>query len=140
MAVPNAWSAGDYSSTSSSESALLKAAKKDITSENFQAAYDRLSKGIASDPENADLHNLLGFSARKIGLYDISERHYTKALSIDPKHKQALEYMGELYLTLGQVDKAKDLRDRLDKICWLGCSELDDLEKAIKDWTSKNQS
>ena len=83
---------------------------------------------------------MLGFSARKIGRYDQSEQHYTKALSINPKHKQALEYMGELYLTLNKIDDAEALRERLDKICWLGCIELDDLEKAIADWKAKNQS
>ena len=139
MPVQSAWSAGDYSSTTS-DSALMIAAKKDIKNKNYQSAYDRLMAGIGAEPGNADLHNMLGFSARKIGRYDQSEQHYTKALSINPKHKQALEYMGELYLTLNQIDDAEALRERLDKICWLGCSELDDLEKAIADWKAKNQS
>ena len=140
MSLQPAWSAGDYSSTATSDSALMIAAKKDIKNKNYQSAYDRLMAGIGAEAGNADLHNLLGFSARKIGRYEQSEQHYTKALSINPKHKQALEYMGELYLTLNQIDDAEALRERLDKICWLGCSELDDLEKAIADWKAKNQS
>ena len=141
MVTPHeAKAAGDYSSSSSSESALLKAAKSSIKSQNYQDAYDQLTAGIGGDPKNADLHNLLGFSARKIGLYAESEQHYTKALSIDPKHKQALEYMGELYLTLGQIDDAEKLRARLDDVCWLGCDELDDLDQAIQDWKAKNPS
>ena len=136
---PDAMAAGDYSSTPA-ESALMKAAKKDIKNNNYQSAFDRLMAGIGAEANNADFHNLLGFSARKTGRYELSEKHYTKALSLNPKHKQAMEYMGELYLTLGQIDQAEALRERLDKVCWLGCSELDDLDKAIQAWKSKNQS
>ena len=129
---------GKYSYESTSESMLLIRAKKDIRNKNYQAAYDRISAGIASDPDNADLHNLLGFSARKLMRYEASEQHYTKALDLDPKHKGALEYMGELYLTLNKIEEAEKLRERLSDVCWLGCQELKILDKAISDWKKSN--
>ena len=134
-AVPVAWSAGagdnDYSQ---SESPLVTAANKLIRKDEYQKAYDRIQAGLSGDAKNADLHNLLGFTARKLGEYAQSKAHYTKALELDPKHKGALSYMGELYLALDMPEETQKLRARLDKICWLGCDALDDLDAAIKKW------
>ena len=46
-----------------------------------------------------------GFASRKLGDYAASEVAYDKALAIDPKHKGALEYKGELFLTLGNLGR-----------------------------------
>jgi hypothetical protein len=35
--------------------------------------------------------------------------YYERALEINPKHIQALEYQGELYLQLGEIDGAKKI-------------------------------
>jgi hypothetical protein len=64
--------------------------------------------------------------------------HYTKALDINPKHKGALEYMGELYLTLEQPEQAKALLARLTKICTFGCEEKRELQEAIARYESEN--
>ncbi len=80
----------------------------------------------------------MGFSARKLGRYDDSMMYYTKALDINPKHKGALEYMGELYLTLEQPEKAKALLARLEKICTFGCEEKRELQEAIAKWEAEN--
>jgi tetratricopeptide (TPR) repeat protein len=44
---------------------------------------------------------ILGFSFRKMGNLDKAAFYYEKALTISPKHKGALEYQGEMFLTLG---------------------------------------
>ena len=128
----------DYSQTPSTASAVIKKVNKSLSKGDYANAYAMLTKEVKSSPKNADIHNLLGFSARKMGNYDASEGHYTRALELNPKHKGALEYMGELYLTLNQLDKAEALQVRLDDVCWLGCDELDQLNAAIADWKSKN--
>jgi len=43
-----------------------------------------------------------------------------------------LEYQGELYLQLGEIDKAKQNLERIKQICWLVCKEKKMLEKAIE--------
>ena len=126
-----------YSETPSASKELTKA-KKAINAKDFAKAYSLLTKAVKSSPKDADIHNLLGYSARKMGQYDQSEEHYTRALDLDPKHKGALEYMGELYLTLNQLDKAEALQARLDDVCWLGCDELDELNAAIADYKANN--
>lgn len=73
----------------------------------------------------------MGFSLRRTGDFKQSLVHYRKALDLDPNHKSALEYLGELYVETKQIDKAKEIVARLKKLCPKGCEELEDLGKAI---------
>ena len=88
---------------------------------------------LASDPGNADLHNLYAYSIRKGANPDMALvfRHYDEALRIDPKHRGAQEYIGEAYLMVGNLAKAKEHLAALDKLCFFGCEEYDELKKAI---------
>jgi hypothetical protein len=47
-------------------------------------------------------------------------------------HKGALEYQGELFVELGQLDKAKENLAKLNHLCWFGCEEASDLKEAIE--------
>ena len=49
---------------------------------------------IETDPENADVYNLLGYSHRKLEMNDKAFVYYEKALSLDPRRKGAHEYIG----------------------------------------------
>ena len=73
----------------------------------------------------------MGFSLRKSGDYQQAYTFYRKALEFDPDHKGALEYLGELYVEIGQVEKAKENLAQLKRLCPGGCEELADLEHAI---------
>ena len=122
---------GDYSSTASKSAAYNKAVAL-IKAENYLDAITKLKKAKQSAKDDADIQNLLGFSYRKLGNLDEAATHYNKALDLDPKHKGALEYQGELFLMLGDKAAAEDNLEKLDKICWLGCDELDELRAAIE--------
>ena len=98
-----AWSATAQAagSTSSSKSssgdrAAKRYAKavKEIKKGDFDDAIDLLRKVVKKQPDNADAHNLLGFSYRKLGKFDPARKHYARALKLDPAHKGALEYLG----------------------------------------------
>ena len=82
--------------------------------------------------KEADKYNLLGFTARKSGDLNAAAEYYKKALEINPKHIQALEYQGELYLQLGEMEKAKKNLEKIKTICWFICKEKKMLEEAIK--------
>ena len=75
---------------------------------------------------------MLGFSYRKVKNFDSAERNYRRALRLDPKHKAALEYMGELYLETDRRAKAEELLATLEKLCPQGCEELDDLRPSYR--------
>ena len=89
-------------------------------------------KAVETDPENADVYNLLGYSHRNLEKNDKAFVYYEKALSLDPRHKVTHEYIGELYLKLKQPEKAKEHLAKLDSICFFGCEEFDELKEAIQ--------
>lgn len=86
------------------------------------------------DTGNADWNNLMGYSLRKGPKPDLdgAERHYNEALRLNPAHRGALEYSGELYLMKGDLATAQKRLAALDKACRLGCEEYTDLKKAIE--------
>lgn len=86
-----------------------------------------------NDTGSADWNNLMGYSHRKAKVpdYAAAEGYYNAALRIDPKHRGALEYSGELYLMMGDLPKAEERLAALDKACTFGCGELRDLRAAV---------
>ncbi|HEX7250021.1 MAG TPA: tetratricopeptide repeat protein [Burkholderiales bacterium] len=110
--------------------------------QDWPAAQAVLKEALAKSPQNPDYHNLYAYTVRKGPNPDMSLvfQHYNQALAIDPKHKQAHEYLGEAYLMVGNVAKAKEHLAQLDKICFLPCSEYSDLKKAIADYEKKTAS
>ena len=101
--------------------------------QDWKVAAAAMQEGVQKSPDNADYHNLLAYSIRKGPNPDMSLvfKHYNEALRIDPKHRGAHEYLGEAYLMVGNVVKAKEHLAQLDKLCFFGCSEHSDLKKAI---------
>ena len=74
---------------------------------------------VERDGKNADAYNWLAYATRKNGDPAASIPIYEKALAIDPKHRGAHEYIGEAYLMLGDVAKAKRHLAALDSLCCL---------------------
>ena len=116
----------------------MRMAASYIEDGSFTKAISQLNKEVERRPDDADAWNLLGFSLRKSGNYQDAEKAYTKALNIDPKHTRAMEYMGELYLTLDMPDKTKALLDRLNDLCSFNCKDRDMLKKALAAYEAKN--
>jgi hypothetical protein len=50
---------------------------------------------------------------------------------LQPKHLDANEYLGELYVELGQLDKAHERLAVLEAACGKSCEQTRDLEVAI---------
>lgn len=109
------------------ESSDLVLIKQQIENDRASEAETSLRQLLANDPKNPDILNLLGYASRKLGRWQASRDFYTDALTIEPGHKGALEYMGELELETGDVAAAKKLLQRLREQCPDGCEELDDL-------------
>jgi tetratricopeptide (TPR) repeat protein len=103
---------------------------------DWAAAQSLLKDAVAASPQNAGYHNLYAYSIRKGANPDMNMvfKHYNEALRIDPKHKGAHEYIGEAYLMVGNVAKAKEHLAQLDKLCFFSCAEYTDLKKAIAEF------
>ena len=123
----------DYAATAAKPAAYNKALAL-IKDKNYDQAIVKLKQAEVSAKKDADIQNLLGFAHRKSGELDEAANYYKSASALDPKHKGALEYQGELFLMLGDKVSAEKNLQKLDKICWLGCSELDDLRTAIRNY------
>ena len=106
---------------------------------DWPAAVSLMKDAVTKNPQNADYHNLYAYSMRKGAGADMNLvfKHYGEALRIDPRHRGAHEYIGEAYLMVGNVGKAKEHLGQLDKICFFGCSEFTELKSAISDFETK---
>lgn len=108
----------------------LTSVRAKIAAKDYQAALTEL-RGLAEDNQQADVYNLLGYTLRMTGDYETSLTYYTRALELQPDHKAAHEYLGELYLQTGKPDKANEQLASLKQLCPAGCEELEDLQEAI---------
>ncbi len=128
--------AGDPGSSSGMETPkdpVLEKVAAATSRQDWAGAQSLLKDALSKDPGNAHYHNLYAYSIRKGPNPDMSLvfKHYNEALRIDPKHRGAHEYLGEAYLMVGNVAKAKEQLGALDRLCFFGCSEFTDLKKAI---------
>lgn len=113
---------------------VLEQARERIEAGEYRAALDQLEALEAEQSDDADVYNLLGYSHRKLEQYERAERYYQRALSIDPEHRGANEYLGELYLQTGRPELARERLQVLDDACFFGCEEYDELEAAIREY------
>lgn len=112
------------------------AAVRAIKGGQYAPAIPLLEGVVARDGANADAYNWLAYAIRRNGDPARSIPVYEKALGIDPKHRGAHEYIGEAYLALGDLGRAKEHLARLDKLCFFPCSEYRDLKKAVEAYES----
>jgi cytochrome c-type biogenesis protein CcmH/NrfG len=122
---------------SSTDAPDLTSVRAKIKAKDYAAALAEL-RDIAEDSQQADVYNLLGFTLRKTGDFKTSLTYYTKALELQPDHKAAREYLGELYVETGDAAKAKEQLDALTRLCPAGCEEREDLQKAIDAKSASN--
>jgi tetratricopeptide (TPR) repeat protein len=118
---------------------VLEQVGKATASQDWPTAQALLKDAIARNPGNADYHNLYAYSVRKGANPDMNLvfKHYNEALRLDPRHRGAHEYLGEAYLMVGNLPKAKEHLSALDKLCFFPCSEFNELKKAVAEYEAK---
>ncbi len=134
-------------STSSDDSNSGMSASEQVT-KLYEKAYDlvyykkfdksiklleKISKRKDLGDKKADIYNLLGFSYRKHSEPNLDKAFeaYKIALEVNPEHLGAHEYLGELYITLGNMDKANEMLLSLEKIAGTNSMEYTKLKNAI---------
>ena len=132
----------------STESTDTNASASDQVNKLYDKAYDlvyaekfdkslKLLKKIAKRDDlgemKADVYNLLGFSYRKNDNPDLDKafESYKIALEANPEHAGAHEYLGELYLKMGDKYMAEEMLAKLETITGTGSDEYKKLKKAI---------
>ncbi len=102
-----------------------------INEARYEAAIARLYAAQSAIGPHPDILNYLGFANRKLARLDAAKDYYHQALALDPDHRGANEYLGELHLEVGDIEAAKKRLARLDSICAFGCAEREDLARLI---------
>ena len=130
VAAP-AFAAGTTDAGTAAAPSAYEDAKATVDSGNYTAALPMLAALTQSDPQNANAWNLLGFSHRKLGHLDDAAEAYAVALKINPEHRGALEYQGEMYVETGNLEAARANLAKLKRLCG-DCEEHEDLAKALR--------
>ena len=112
-------------------------AEKAVDAGDYRGALAHLKRALEKNPNNADVHNLLGYSHRKLGNTEKAFEHYGTALELDPEHRGANEYLGELYVETGQLEKAEERLQVRDEACFFGCEEYDELKAVIEAYKAR---
>ena len=94
----------------------LTSVRTKIKAKDYAGALAELRE-LADDVQHADVYNLMGYTLRKTGDFKTSLTYYTKAIEMQPEHKAAREYLGELYVETGNMEKAKEQLAVLAKLC-----------------------
>ena len=118
-------------------SALYERAIKYLDKQDYAKANKALKAYTKSEPDDADGWNLYAYANRKMNKFEKAEMYYEKALNIDPDHKGALEYQGELYMQTNRPDLAQENLVKLVRLCPDSCYELQKLEEYISSTAKK---
>lgn len=139
LALPVAATAAQDPDSERSADPVLQQAREATLREEYAAAAAILRDALTKAADNAEYHNLYAYALRKGPNPDMALvfRHYREALRLDPRHRGAHEYIGEAYLGVGDLAKAKEHLARLDRLCFFGCREYDELKQAIAEHEAK---
>jgi tetratricopeptide (TPR) repeat protein len=98
---------------------------------DYNAAFAAF-KALDAD-DTPDVANYLGYTARKLGDYQLSKYWYERALAADPKHVRTWQYYGMWQVEQGNMLKAHDFLEKIEAICGnRTCKEYQDLKGGIE--------
>ncbi len=129
-----AWKLEDQASSADG----AKAEKKAMKAQNaYGKAIERYRTAVELAPDFYQAWSSLGYALRKTGQYEDSLAAYDRALAIDPRYAEAIEYRGEAYLGLDRVEEAKAAYMLLFQIDRERAAEL---MTAMKRWLEARRS
>lgn len=94
----------------------LGSGKAKNAQKKFKNALERADEATRLDAKYHEAWNLVGFAARKLGDYDRALKAYDRCLSLKPDYVPAREYLGEAYVELGNMTKAREQMVWLDHL------------------------
>ena len=97
---------------------------------DYADAIDQL-KALGHD-DQPNVANLIGYSYRKLGDYQLSQVWYQRALKADPNHVLTWQYYGLWQLEQGNREQALYHLSRIAEICGTDCEHYKSLAAAIE--------
>jgi Tfp pilus assembly protein PilF len=99
-----------------------------INERRWDEALASLEKAETAIGPHPDILTYKGYVWRKKGDWAQAESFYQQALAMDPNHRGATEYYGELKVLKGDVAGARAMLATLDRVCTFGCAEAVELK------------
>jgi tetratricopeptide (TPR) repeat protein len=96
---------------------------------DYAAAIPQL-KALGHD-DRADVANLIGYSYRKLGDYQLASQWYERALKADPNHVRTWQYYGLWQIEQGNREQAMYHLGKIEKLCGKDCPEYQSLAQAL---------
>ncbi len=84
--------------------------------------------------KNARVLTYIGFATRKLGDVNEAMGYYKQALQKDPQNNVARAYLGEAYLSHGDLSAASEQLRRIQTSCGTACEPFRELEGRIKEY------
>jgi tetratricopeptide (TPR) repeat protein len=107
-----------------------RAAYATIYERNDYAAAITQLKALEQD-DRADVANLIGYSYRKLGNYQLSSLWYERALKADPSHVRTWQYYGLWQVEQGNRQQAQYHLAKLEQLAGKDSTEYRSLAQAI---------
>ena len=97
--------------------------------QRFPEAAADFRRAVDQRADFPEAWNELGFALRHLSRYSDAVQAYDQALRLRPNFPEALEYLGEAYVKMGQMERAREILDRLRL---LDAGHAKELEEAIQ--------
>jgi Tfp pilus assembly protein PilF len=98
-----------------------------INERRWDEALVSLDKAATAIGPHPDILTYEGYVWRKKGDWAKAEGFYRQALAMNPNHRGATEYYGELKVLEGDTASARLMLAKLDTACTYGCAEAEEL-------------
>lgn len=107
-----------------------RAAYATIYENNDYAAAIPQLKALGQD-DRADVANLIGYSYRKLGNYELASAWYERALKADPNHVRTWQYYGLWQVEQGNREQAKYHLAKIETLAGRDSVEYQSLATAL---------
>jgi tetratricopeptide (TPR) repeat protein len=100
------------------------------------AKAERYDEALATldllrNPNTPEALNYRGYATRKLGRLDEGIGYYLKSVALAPRYAQVREYLGEAYVTKGDMGAAQAQLRTIKGICGTNCEQYKHLAEAI---------
>jgi tetratricopeptide (TPR) repeat protein len=92
---------------------LLVLGREHYAKREFEKAEQLLRMVLEEEDRYADVHDMLGVIAHSRGNFLVAERHFERALEINPSYTEAALNLAVTYNDRGKYEKARDVYSRI---------------------------
>jgi tetratricopeptide (TPR) repeat protein len=92
---------------------LLILGREHYAKREFEKAEELLREVLATEDRFADVHDMLGVIAHSRGNFVVAERHFERALAINPRYTEAALNLAVTYNDRGKYKEAREIYKRI---------------------------